>query len=158
MRNKIFFIKHPVWLVLLFLLLISLSASAQQGLYVAPFFKGEYNQDPNAVVVIIKGKKLEPYHLSLFHSIEIKDSPRNIDRIEKAVLADGKHAENSEEVKDGTRTVACYYQLPPAGKAGKGPNRFILFRRSGQGSGTLIYLEGHTELEQLIKIFIHKKK
>lgn len=142
-------------LCMLFMWLCIPEGAAQKGLCIAPILNDKkYTKDPNSVVVIIKGEKLKPYHLTFFHSIAISDWPREADRFEKAVLADGKQAENSEEVKDRDRTLACYYQLPPV----KGPNRFILFRRTDQGDAVLIYLEGYTELHKLIKTFINKKK
>ena len=74
-------------------------------------------------------------------------------RIGKRVL---KKAENSETVKSGNNTIAGYYQLPPA--APDGENRFILFRKTSPHDATLIYLEGQTQLDKLINLFINKKQ
>ena len=143
-------------LLLIGILFFSGIVAAQEALHIAPIFSGKYNRDDRAVVVILKGKKLEPYHLSLFHSITLKQSPEDVLLFEKAVLADGENAVNSEMVKSGTQVMACYYQLPPLDK--DKPDRFILFRKVNKDSATLIYLEGKTSLENLIKIFINKKK
>lgn len=152
------FQRRPLPAVLLCILLMLLGcpyASAQKGLQIESILTDKkYTRDPNSVVVIIKGEKLKPYNLTLFHSITVNDRPQEADRFEKAALADGKKAESSEEVKDRDRTVACYYQLPPV----QGPNRFVLFRRTDKGDAVLIYLEGYTELSKLINTFINKKK
>lgn len=129
---------------------------AQEGLAVALLFAGQYNRDKQAVVVLIKGKKLKDYKLSLFHSITVTDRPDDVALFEAAVRADSSKAENSETVKAGNNTIAGYYQLPPASPDGE--NRFILFRKLSAGDATLIYLEGHTQLDRLINLFIQKKQ
>lgn len=129
---------------------------AQKGLAIAPLFSGRYNHDKQAVVVVIKGKKLKPYNLSLFHSLSITNRPDDVALFEAAVRSDGAKAENSETVKSGNNTIAGYYQLPPSSPGGE--NRFILFRKLSPDNATLIYLEGHTRLDQLINLFIKKKQ
>ena len=109
---------------------------AQKGLAIAPLFSGKYDKDEQAIVVLLKGKTLHPYGLSLFHSISITDRP--------------------DDVKSGNNTIAGYYQLPPA--APDGENRFILFRKTSPHDATLIYLEGQTQLDKLINLFINKKQ
>lgn len=137
------------------LLLTAHASLAQEGLAVAPLFSGQYNKDKHAVVVVIKGNKLKPYDLSLFHSITIENGPDDVALFEAAVLADSRKAVNSETVKSGEEIIAGYYQLPPASSDEE--NRFILFRKPSPGNVTLIYLEGDTELEKLINLFIQKK-
>ena len=61
-----------------------------------------------------------------------------------------------ETVKSGNNTIAGYYQLPPA--VPDGENRFILFRKTSPHDATLIYLEGQTQLDKLINLFINKKQ
>ena len=139
------------------LLLVGTSvAQAQEGLAIAPLFAGQYNHDKQAVVVLIKGDKLKEYQLSLFRSIAITDRPDDVALFEAAVRADSSKANNSETVKSGNNTIAGYYQLPPASPGGE--NRFILFRKLSPDDANLIYLEGHTQLDRLIKLFINKKQ
>ena len=59
-------------------------------------------------------------------------------------------------MKSGNNTIAGYYQLPPVSPGGE--NRFILFRKLSPDDATLIYLEGSTQLDRLIKLFINKKQ
>lgn len=100
--------------ILTFLLLLSWnSIYAQKGLNIEPVFSGEYNDKEQAVVIYLKGKKLKPYHLDIFYSVSIQDSQDDVLKFEKAVLADGRNASNSEIIKSGNKTLACYYQLPP---------------------------------------------
>ena len=129
---------------------------AQKGLAIAPLFSGKYDKDEQAIVVLLKGKTLHPYGLSLFHSISITDRPDDVTLFEAAVSTDSRKAENSETVKSGNNTIAGYYQLPPA--VPDGENRFILFRKTSPHDATLIYLEGQTQLDKLINLFINKKQ
>ena len=81
---------------------------AQKGLAIAPLFSGKYDKDEQAIVVLLKGKTLHPYGLSLFHSISITDRPDDVTLFEAAVSTDSRKAENSETVKSGNS-----YHLPP---------------------------------------------
>lgn len=134
------------------------TARAQKGLHVESLFDGSFEKNSKAVTVDVKGKRLKSYNLTLFRSITVHDAPQDAGRMAAAAYADGRNAVSSEEVKRGKETVAGYYQLPPEAKDGKHPNRFILFRRLQKGAATLIYLEGFTELEKLIKLFVQPKK
>lgn len=134
-----------------------LSVYAQSGLSVAQFFDGRFHKSEHAVVTLMKGKKLTPYNLSLFHSISLDNSPEEVKRIEKAVLNDKSKARQVELVSAENKIMACYLQLPPE-NPDSGPNRFILFRTPDNQKATLIYMEGDTDLDSLIKIFINKKK
>ena len=71
---------------------------AQKGLAIAPLFSGKYDKDEQAIVVLLKGKTLHPYGLSLFHSISITDRPDDVTLFEAAVSTDSRKAENSETV------------------------------------------------------------
>lgn len=138
--------------------LLAAPAWAQKGLHVEPLFDGSYEKNPKAVTVDVRGKRLKSYGLTLFRSITVHDAPHDADRMAAAALADGQGAVNSEVVKRGKALVAGYYQLPPRHGKGKGSNRFVLFRRLEEGAATLIYLEGETELEKLIRLFVKPKK
>ena len=78
---------------------------AQKGLAIAPLFSGKYDKDEQAIVVLLKGKTLHPYGLSLFHSISITDRPDDVTLFEAAVSTDSRKAENSETVKSGNNTI-----------------------------------------------------
>ncbi len=146
----------PTVMLCIFLLSIGCSSAiAQKGLAIEKILNDrKYINNSNSVVVIIKGDKLKKYNLSFFHSVTVSNWPGEIRRMENAVLEDGKRADHSETVSNKNNTVACYYQLP-ATKETKGRNRFILFHRKNT-EAVLIYLEGKTELEKLIKTFINK--
>lgn len=131
---------------------------AQKDMHISPFFSGEYNTNPHAEVIILKGKKLKPYGLNLFHSIALIESPDDVRAFEKAVLKDGESAVEAKLIKKENEIIACYYQLSPHASDSDKMNRFILFRKEDNETATLIYMEGKTELDKLIQIFIDKKE
>ena len=141
----------------LYVILCWLPGFSQDKLAVEPLFSGRYNKNDKAVVVLIKGKKLEPYGLSLFHSITVKDSPEDIARFCRFTMEDSGRAVNSQLIKSEDDIVAAYFQYSPVRPGHKDPNRFVLFRRIAPDEATLIYLEGATDLDSLIRIFINKK-
>lgn len=134
------------------------TALTQKGLHVESLFDGTFEKNPKAVTVDVKGKRLKSYDLTLFRSITVHNSPPDAALMAAAALADGRNAVSSEVVKRGKEVVAGYYQLPPEAESGSHPNRFVLFRRLREEAATLIYLEGFTELEKLIKLFVQPKK
>ena len=67
---------------------------AQKGLAIAPLFSGKYDKDEQAIVVLLKGKTLHPYGLSLFHSISITDRPDDVTLFEAAVSTDSRKQRN----------------------------------------------------------------
>jgi hypothetical protein len=129
---------------------------AQKGLQVGPLFDGRYNASEKAVVSILKGKELDSYNLTLFHSITLTDSRNDVTRFEQAVLLDSKAATQIEMVNQKGQLRFCYFQLPPEGGKGK-INRFVLFRKYSDTQATLIYMEGPTTLKSIIQLFVSKK-
>ncbi len=128
---------------------------AQGKLKSEQFFDGQYNSSDKAIVTILKGKKLSPYNLSLYHSITLSDSPYDILKIRESVLEDAKSGLQVEQITSGEEVLACYIQFKPL--KDKDINRFLLFRSSDYSNGTIIYMEGDTDLDSLIKLFITKK-
>ena len=47
-------------------------AWAQESLHIGELFDGRYNRQKNTIEVLVKGKKLKPYNLTLFRSLTIK--------------------------------------------------------------------------------------
>jgi hypothetical protein len=120
---------------------------AQKGLAIQAAFD-ELAVKKNATEVVMTGKKLKEFHLSLFHSLEIKN-PASADRqrISQFVQTDAKQAVTAEETP-GHR----FYELPQR----KGSHTYILLR-DNSSTLTLIYIEGKASLRQ-IKQYFQKKQ
>ena len=135
---------------LLTLILLSLSSHiglwAQKGLAIQAAFD-EMAVKKNATEVVMSGKRLKNFHLSFFHSLEIKDpSTSDHHHISSLVQTDAAQAVTREETSEHK-----FYELPQH----KGNHSYILYRNSGQ-SLTLIYIEGKASLKQ-IKQYFQKK-
>lgn len=120
---------------------------AQKGLAVQEVFD-EMAVNKNATEVVMSSGKLKAYHLSFYHSIEVRTpSAAERQRMEHSVQADAMSAIISEETP-GHR----FYEMPQQ----RGIHRYILYR-STDSNLTLIYLEGKASLKQ-IKGFFQKKQ
>ena len=138
-------------LSILFLLLAPCSLPlllAQQGLAIQTAFE-ELAVKENATEVVIGAGRLKKYHLSLFHSLEIKNpSASEQRRIEAMIRTDAAQAVQHEET-DGHKL----YELPVR----RGMHYYIFYRCSGQ-SLILIYIEGKASLKQIEEQFLRKVK
>ena len=136
-------------ILLLILIILSphLGLRAQKGLAIQSAFE-ELAVRKNATEVIMSGKRLKDFHLSLFHSLEIKNpSAADRQRITSLVQTDAAQAITQEET-----SAHSFYELPQR----KGMHSYILYRNNGQAL-TLIYIEGKASLKQ-IKQYFQKKQ
>lgn len=133
--------------LILIILSPHLGLQAQKGLAIQAAFD-ELTVRKNATEVIMSGKRLKDFHLSLFHSLEIKNpSAADRQRITSLVQTDAAQAITQEET-----SAHSFYELPQR----KGMHSYILYRNNGQAL-TLIYIEGKASLKQ-IKQYFQKKQ
>ena len=94
-------------------------------------------------VVLLKGKTLHPYGLSLFHSISITDRPDDVTLFEACGFYRQPESRKQRNRKNRgiipLPDITSYHLPSPMEK-----NRFILFRKTSPHDATLIYLEGQT--------------
>lgn len=127
---------------------------AQNGLNIAQLFDGRYKQEANAIEVLVKGRKLEPYKLTLFRSLTVKNDPEKFDKIEELVTRDGRQALDKETGMIGGKLYYAFFRLPPKGKS----YRYLFFRNSSlrtveSDEVTVVYMEGYATLEELKQLF-----
>ncbi len=126
-------------------------AAAQKGLHIAQYFDGRFNKNRQVVTVIVKGKPLEAYNLTLYRSLTFESEMPVLGKIESAVLSDAKQAIDKETGhKDGKLLYGFYCLKPKNGE--KRPLRYIFYRRTEEKC-ILVYMEGHTTLDDIKKIF-----
>ena len=63
------------WIILGITMLAVLPLWAQKGMHVEALFDSRFKQDKRAVEVLIKGKELKKYHLTLVRSLTVTDAP-----------------------------------------------------------------------------------
>lgn len=126
----------------------------QEGLNVSRLFDGQYKRQTNAIEVLVKGHKLEPYNLTLFRSLTVKNSPEEFQQIEELVVQDGLQALDKETGMIGGKLYYGFYRLPPKGER----YRYLFFRNSSlrkveSDEVTVVYMEGYATLEELKQMF-----
>lgn len=126
----------------------------QEGLNVSRLFDGQYKQQTNAIEVLVKGRKLKPYNLTLFRSLTVKNSPKEFQQIEELVVQDGLQALDKETGMIGGKLYYGFYRLPPTGER----YRYLFFRNSSlrkveSDEVTVVYMEGYATLEELKQMF-----
>ena len=134
--------------------LASVGAMAQKGLDVARLFDGRYKRDTNAVEVLVEGRKLKDYKLTLFRSLTLKNSPEDFRQIEQWVTEDARQAVDKETGMIGGKLYYGFYMLPPV----QGKYRYLFYRNSSlrrveNNEVTVVYMEGHATLEELKEMF-----
>lgn len=137
-------------------LLVLLPLWAQKGMNVESLFDGRFKQDRRAVEVLIKGKDLKKYHLTLFRSLTLTDAPELSEEIEALVIKDAETAVDKEVGKVGSRLYYGFYCFPPKNES----YRYLFYRNSSvapdsskESEVTVVYMEGQVTLEELKQMF-----
>lgn len=141
-----------IQILICLLMLMCAAVQAQKGLNVACIFGEADKLKGHTDEVVISGRSLKPYNLSFFHSVTVTGSVESADEIERFVKEDGKLAETTKELVRGDRCVGLYYQLPADEEDKDNKKRFILFRRPKTDCVLVVYVEGHTTLDDIVKI------
>ena len=127
---------------------------AQSGLQIDRLFDGHYKKQKNAIEVLVKGKKLEPYKLSLFRSLTVKGTEKDFEELEKLVLKDAASAIDKEVGMIGGKLYYGFYRFPNK----KTNYRYLFYRNASlqnpiSNEVTLVYMEGVSTLDELKKLF-----
>lgn len=141
-------------LIFTLLVILVLSVSAQEGLKINQLFGSRYRNNRQAVEVMVKGKVLKEYNLSLFRSLILKNIAEEVKDIEVLVEIDTKDAIEKETGRIGGNLYFGFYQLDKK----DGENRYIFFRNNHlrknlEPEVTIVYMEGNTTLKELKKLF-----
>ena len=141
---------------LLFILTICFMASlanAQMNMGISPLFEGTERAKYGFSAVIIEGKSLKKYNLTLFKSVTTTKS-KWFSEIENLVENDSKEAIDKECGYINGKLYYGFYQFKPR----DGKYRYIFYRNSSLRDDepdevTIVYMEGYPTLEELKKMF-----
>ena len=151
---KINNLKFRFFALLLLTVLVSAAAQAQDNLKINSIFE-KYGKKKGATMVVLSGEALNNYRLDKYRGITIRYDKTILGEIQQCLDADKKQARQIKEVIDNGIITSGYYQLPEENNQ---VNRYILFKIGGDGSATLIYMEGGKESEDLVnKLFVKKR-
>lgn len=143
---------------LLFTLLAATLATtalhAQEQLKINSVFE-KYGKQKGSTMVELSGESLKDYRLDIYRSITLPYKKSVPNDIQQSLEADKKQARKIKEVVSNGFILSGYYQLP---EKSKNINRYILFKTGNDGTATLIYIEGGSDSEELIKKLFIKNK
>ena len=135
--------KRILWLILI-LGVVCIDVQAQKGFAIGAAFD-ELAVKKNATEVVMGAGRLKKYHLSFFHSMEIKKpSAAEQQRIEALLRNDAAQAILHEETAGHK-----IYELP-----GRKGMHYYIFYRCSSHSIILIYIEGKASLKEIKEQFL----
>ena len=125
--------------------------SAQDDLQVSNVFQ-LYGHDKGCKMVELHHGTFKGYQLDVYKSLIYKKIGNNV---ENYLKQDRKNAKKVREIVEDGQVTSGYYLMKPI-KAGT--NRYILFKKGENQSGTVIYIEGSLSPEQLMDLCTIRKK
>lgn len=147
--------------ILLMLIGISLSTSAQRGLQINEVFEGKVIAKQYMQESLIKGDNVAPYKLRLLHTVKFlannsqrakADALFNIDMKERI-------SDDDSNMEMESRDGFLYYAIVQLTDNEKGSHRYICYQcrpKSTKFDITMVYMEGEASLADLRKTFKRK--
>lgn len=125
--------------------------SAQDDLQVSNVFQ-LYGHDKGCKMVELHHGTFKGYQLDVYKSLIYKKIGNNV---ENYLKQDRKNAKKVREIIEDGQVTSGYYLMKPIKS---GTNRYILFKKGENQSGTVIYIEGSLSPEQLMDLCTIRKK
>lgn len=125
--------------------------SAQDDLQVSNIFQ-LYGHDKGCKMVELHHGTFKGYQLDIYKSLIYKNIGNNV---ENYLKQDRKNAKKVREIIEDGQVTSGYYLMRPIKS---GTNRYILFKKGENQSGTVIYIEGSLSPEQLMDLCTIRKK
>lgn len=125
--------------------------SAQDDLQVSNIFQ-LYGHDKGCKMVELHHGTFKGYQLDIYKSLIYKNIGNNV---ENYLKQDRKNAKKVREIIEDGQVTSGYYLMKPIKS---GTNRYILFKKGENQSGTVIYIEGSLSPEQLMDLCTIRKK
>lgn len=138
------------WLIIIVMMFSALAANAQEGLSVAKVFE-LYGHAKGCKMVEMNNTNIRGYELKVYKSLSYKTIGANV---APYLEADRKKAKKIREVVNDGHITSGYYMMPPVTK---GTNRYVLFSKVSEKQGTVIYIEGTLEPNDIMKLCYSKK-
>ncbi|MDE5561702.1 MAG: hypothetical protein K2J00_07905 [Bacteroidaceae bacterium] len=147
-------------LITLMLLGIALPISAQKGLHINEIFEGCIIQKPGMHKTLIKGESLEPYKLTVLHTVKFTADRSCRDKVEALFSKDmGECLSDKDNLELEYHDGHLYYAVVQIADTKNGLHRYICYQcriHAKEYDITLAYMEGKATLADLRKTF--KKK
>lgn len=137
-------------------------AHAQSGLYINDVFEGKDIDKKKMVETLIRGEQLARYRLTAFHSVKFTATEQLRDVVEKKFQMDMERNAIPQKGKQNCemelRNGHLFYAIVEVGTRSSVERHYISYQCStttapGKFNITLVYIEGHCDINQLKKIF-----
>lgn len=147
--------------ILLMLIGISLSTSAQRGLQINEVFEGKVIAKQYMQESLIKGDNVAPYKLRLLHTVKFLANNSQRARADALFNIDMKEriSDDDSNMEMETRDGFLYYAIVQLTDNEKGSHRYICYQcrpKSTKFDITMVYMEGEASLADLRKTFKRK--
>ena len=110
--------------MLTLLVMTTLPISAQKDIKIETLFGKDYIERHKATEVMVQGKELKSYDLTLFRSVTFKKGDALSEKVEQWIEADTRNAYDKEVGRLDGRLYYGFFCLPPH----KGKNRYLFYR------------------------------
>jgi len=124
---------------------------AQDDLQVSNIFQ-LYGHDKGCKMVELHHGTFKGFQLDVYKSLIYKKNGNNV---ENYLRQDKKNAKKVREIVEDGQVTSGYYLMKPIKS---GINRYILFKKGDNQSGTVVYIEGSLSPEQLMDLCTIKRK
>jgi len=124
---------------------------AQDDLQVSNIFQ-LYGHDKGCKMVELHHGTFKGFQLDVYKSLIYKENGNNV---ENYLRQDKKNAKKVREIVEDGQVTSGYYLMKPIKS---GINRYILFKKGDNQSGTIVYIEGSLSPEQLMDLCTIKRK
>lgn len=124
---------------------------AQDDLQVSNIFQ-LYGHDKGCKMVELHHGTFKGFQLDVYKSLIYKKNGNNV---ENYLRQDKKNAKKVREIVEDGQVTSGYYLMKPIKS---GINRYILFKKGDNQSGTIVYIEGSLSPEQLMDLCTIKRK
>ena len=144
------------FLITIMVLMVSLSAMAQNGLQINALFDGRFRKSPKAVEIVVTGKEANTIKLATYRSLSLTDDDEASALMESLVVKDGVTAMDKEVEYRGGKLYYGFYTFTPIKEGKKSQlNRYVFYlnqnlhRNNPENKVTLIYMEGWASAEYI---------
>lgn len=142
-------------IILSILVLTILPTLAQNELKISRLFDRDYINRYKATEVLVQGRELKYYNLTLFRCVTFEDGEPMVGQIEQWIETDCRETYDKEVGRIKGQLYYGFFCLP----AHKGKLRYLFYRNAAlQPDGrdkslSVVYMEGNATLEELKKMF-----
>ena len=144
-----------ILLIIIALMLLVWTASAQGRLQVGAVFDGKVVPAKQMKETFIQGSQLRPYNLKHYRSVSLTGDDAVLAEVSRLVLADAATATDQEVHYQSGNLIYAILTF----QGGDGGNRFVCYQcvtKAGHHSITLVYMTGPAMLDDLKKLFKSK--